>query len=271
MTAFKPQLANRIKQNKLPKYAEDGLYWWERKLDGVREVLVVEDGNVRSWGRSGSEMAVSRDIHALLSHLNGRWVFDCERVSGVSWCFDVMVQAGTVDVNEKSPYWKRREALDLIAPTLTQKLETFRVLPTCKTKQEKLALFAECKTNHYEGVMVKDSNGLYFPGRRSDSVLKAKFVETIDVVVDEVNRLGKKSIGISLYENGELVSVGACTVLNDKKRNALNVGDVVEIEYLYAVDGSRKLVQPAFLKKRDDKAATDCDFDQMKFTDKTVA
>lgn len=266
---FKPQLANRMNHHKLPKYADNDQYWWERKLDGVREVIVVDNGNVQAWGRT-SEMSVSREIHRVLSNLNGRWVFDCERVAGVSWCFDAMVTAGNVDVNEKSPYWKRREVLETMAPTLTSKIETFRVLPTARTTEEKLALYKECRANNYEGVMVKDKNGMYYPGRRTDKVLKAKFEETIDCVVDEVNRQGKRSVGISLYEGGKLVSVGACTVLNDKKRNALSVGDVIEVKYLYAVEGSRKLVQPAFIKKRDDKRAEDCDFDQMKFTDKVV-
>ena len=110
----------------------------------------------------------------------------------------------------------------------------------------------------------------YRPGpRRTRDVLKVKFCQDVDVVVRRLNRKGKASLAVELYEaDGTPVDVGAVTVNNASLQSA-KVGDVVTVRYLYA-DKNRRLVQPAGGRVRTDKRPEDCTIDQLKFTNKEV-
>ena len=72
----------------------------------------------------------------------------------------------------------------------------------------------------------------------------------------------KRSVSVSLYENGSLVDVGNVTIPPNK--DIPNHGDIVEVRYLYAYrEGS--LFQPVYLGVRDDIADEECDVSQLKY------
>lgn len=263
---FKPQLAVPLNPRQLPKYVTNDDYWMEQKLDGVRMAIVVDNGHVIGWGRRDNEAQVPREIREVLTRLNGRWVFDGEYIGGVFWCFDLLAPAS--GINEDSPYTDRRVALEAAAPVLTGTTDKFKVLRTHRTVAEKADLVTKCIQNNAEGVMVKQIFAPYWQGKRSPKMMKAKFVDTIDCVVTEVGREGKRSVEISLFDNGQLKSVGACTV-TDRWLAQLQVGDVIEVKYLYATKDHR-IYQPSFLKRRDDKKPEECTFGQMKYTNRQV-
>lgn len=265
---FRPQLAVPLNPRQLPKYVENDGYWMEQKLDGVRMAIEVDNGHIQGWGRRDNETTIPREIRDVLSALNGRWVFDGEYIGGVFWCFDLMVEAGNTNISETSPYTDRRVALEAAAPILVGATDKFRVLRTHRTTAEKAELVTKCIKNNAEGVMVKDILAPYWQGKRSPKMMKAKFVDTIDCVVTEVGREGKRSVEISLFDNGQLKVVGACTV-TDRWLAQLQVGDVIEVKYLYATKDHR-IYQPSFLKRRDDKKPEECSFGQMKYANKTV-
>lgn len=123
-----------------------------------------------------------------------------------------------------------------------------------------------------EGFVVKRLDRQYQGGRVSHW-RKIKWVSTADVIVTETRRQGKDSIGMGLFRDGKLVSVGACNMQGKVDRmNALVPGDVVEVRYLYSLGATNgfKLVQPEFLGKRDDKDALDCTVDQLRVAVKKV-
>lgn len=268
---FKPQLANTINPKTLPKYVNDDLYGWEQKLDGERRAVVVDEGVVSVWGRDGQLSRLSPELVKVFSLITtGRWVFDGELVGPDLWIFDLLRAESLLDEPNLTPFWKRREQLEAVMPLLMKHAPTLKLLPHYKTPADKAAMGVRCIGANVEGIMIKNLNGTYVEGKRSSAVLKCKFVQTVDVVVTEVGRQGKRSIAIGLYDNGTLVDVGSCTV-QPRHLLELKVGDVVELKYLYVNDPANpKLYQPRFLKRRDDKGACEATVDQLKFTDKTV-
>ena len=119
--------------------------------------------------------------------------------------------------------------------------------------------------------MIRDRDAIYTPGLRSPGILKAKFVKTVDCVVLGLRRNGKDNVVIGLHDaDGTMVDIGEVTGLAGDG-NTLKVGEVCEVQYLYAVDPLRpRLVQPTRPTRRTDKTPDECTLDQIQFTDKTV-
>lgn len=112
----------------------------------------------------------------------------------------------------------------------------------------------------------------YQGGRRVDHTLKAKVTATADVVVLERNRDGKDNAVFGMLVNGKMTEIGTVsTGGKDKALGQIQVGDVVELEYLWASATSNQLTQPRIVRKRPDKTANDAtDVTQLRFVDKAV-
>jgi bifunctional non-homologous end joining protein LigD len=81
------------------------------------------------------------------------------------------------------------------------------------------------------------------------------------VVVSAINT--KRSVQMAVWENARLVPCGNVTI--PANQPIPQVGDMAEIRYLYAMNGSGSLFQPVYLGVRDDIAAAECTRDQLKF------
>ena len=127
----------------------------------------------------------------------------------------------------------------------------------------KRCIFDKLREENAEGAVFKRIGAPYSPGRPNSGgdQLKYKFVETASVIVNAIN--ARRSVAIAVWENTRLVSAGNVTV--PAGQLIPQVGDVVEVRYLYAMPGSGSLFQPVYLGVRDDIAAAECTRDQLKF------
>jgi hypothetical protein len=202
---------------------------------------------------------------------DGPWVFDGEIVDSVLWLFDMPMAPPTTtpedEVTTGHPYEWRRGVLDHFF-ALWQPSSVIRLLPCKRDTADKLELASTLIKAGAEGVMLKHRDAPYQSGKRTRHLLKAKFTKTADVVVIAVSPDGKDSVAVGLYENGRIVDVGKSSTIG---KGDFAAGDVIEVRYLYVVpDGKRRLYQPTILRKRDDKAASECTVDQLQYTDKRV-
>jgi len=76
-----------------------------------------------------------------------------------------------------------------------------------------------------------------------------------------VRENGKDSVTLGLLENGAWVMIGRATAIG---LGPYQVGDLVEVRYLYATEG-RQLYQPCLLGKRDDITESECVVGQLVF------
>jgi bifunctional non-homologous end joining protein LigD len=116
-----------------------------------------------------------------------------------------------------------------------------------------------------EGVVFKDINAPYTPGRPNSGgpQLKFKFVETASFIVGPANP-GRRSVALELVDgSGQRVPAGNVTIPSN---HAIpQKGTVVETRYLHAFVESGAVYQPVYLGPRDDIPAGDCTVDQLKF------
>lgn len=265
-------LADSISRNDLPAYVEDDNWWIELKVDGHRVMMEVFDSVAIPYNRNGRvfRQSISKQVVSEFRHpaFKGRWVFDGELVNADTYhVFDLLdVPSDKIDL-ANAPYRERRQVLEEVM-TRWAPFHTI-ILPTCRTTLGKQSIVERALNEGCEGVMVKNQHGLYAPGKRSDMMLKAKFVNEADVVIAVKYREGKRSIGVEAYdENGKAIDIGAIT-MTDKNLGRVNVGDVITARYLYLGNGG-KLFQPAFVRVRTDKEPQECTMDQFKQVNKNV-
>lgn len=260
-------LAEEVGLGRVPAFINDDDWYVEQKLDGHRILACVENREVLYLNRNGATYSkgVPAPITTALSTLAGSWIFDGELVNGTYWVFDMLHAEGTPLLN--LPYRQRRYALEQL---VGERFGTHvRFIPCAQDSRTKGMMVQQLLGVGAEGVILKHKDGIYRPGRRSDRMLKAKFVKTLDAVVLETWREGKASMSLGLVQGGKaLVEVGAVN-MQGKPLNDIKPGDVAEIRYLYATDDNR-LYQPAFMRIRHDKPPLDCTMDQLQYTDKEV-
>lgn len=264
MTELRPMLATSIPMDSVGHYVQDENMVAQQKVDGDRVMVVVQDGQVRTLNREGRLRAnrTPRKVLRQFEKLPGSWVFDGELLDEL-WLFD-LPRANDV-VTAGHGYRFRLDVLERFFATW-QPDPVVRLLPTARTAWAKASLVDRVLGVGAEGVVFRGLDSPYIPGKRSRQMLKAKAVKTIDCVVTGVAVEGRNNCHVSVFEGGHLVEVGSCAMLG---KPAVVVGDVVEVKYLYA-DTGRRLVQPAFLKVRHDKAAIECTIDQLVFTNRMI-
>jgi bifunctional non-homologous end joining protein LigD len=94
---------------------------------------------------------------------------------------------------------------------------------------DKVEAYDQLRLANREGVVFKDTEAPFSPGRPNSggSQLKFKFVETASFMVSGVN--AKRSVTLGLYDGDRLVPAGNVTI---PPNHAIpDVGDVVECRY----------------------------------------
>lgn len=268
-----PMLCTSINLDRIGRYVVDPDYVLEQKVDGHRVMLVgAGTDKVKALSRNGTRYTKGLPtrvqnwrlpVDVPEEHLLGQMVLDGELIDGELWVFDLLTADGSMDD------WMlvdRRRALETV---LREVPTPFKLVPQARTAEEKERLLLRCAEQHLEGVVAKRVDSMYRHGRRTDQWLKAKYAVTADLVVVAIRDDGHNSVSVGIATDGGLFkAIGRCS-LNGKP--AVQVGDVVEVRYLYVPDRQNpRLFQPNLVRVRTDKSAAECDGSDLRFTNKSV-
>lgn len=253
-----------------PLLADDG---WvaQQKLDGARVLVHVKE-TVVATNRAGevTELASAELLSCLAEAAPGS-ILDGELVGGEYHVFDLL-QHGTQDLRGTG-YLDRWLELDALVDQLSGPV---RLVAVARTEPEKRALFARLEAERAEGIVFKQKDAPYTPGRPSSggAQRKHKFVKSADVVL--VENAGNAYAMVVFDPDGAerpvgKVFAGTTTATREAIDAKLGAGErpVAEVEYLYATDDDQ-LFQPVFLRLRADKAAEECTLDQLVRTNRAV-
>jgi bifunctional non-homologous end joining protein LigD len=186
--------------------AED--YFFEVKWDGIRAMITVDEGVIKIRSRNQRDItdqfpeliipdksvrAVSGtfdgeivcldkegrpDFRKVINRLMASGETTIEKLSKSSpaycYLFDCLYLDGRAIVNE--PLWRRRDWLD----DIIRKESPYRL---SETEEDGEALFAAAREHSLEGIVAKDKNSRYLPGKRSDAWLKIKVRNTADCLI----------------------------------------------------------------------------------------
>lgn len=295
MTVRIPQLFHEVEVSDLQKYIDDAGWALEQKVDGMRCLTVVSrtiynDATVEFFTRGGKPLASSaakqyfEKIRALFAPVHEAYggrkyelVFDAEiMLDGQLVIFDLPYAqvSGEIVTSPDKPFSFRRMHLNELYTNIATNLEwdesDIKLVESRSRRDEKMLLAQAVRRMGGEGLIAKRLDAPYNEGVRVKHSLKLKFTHTADVIVTGTN-VGESKHSIRggdkinytfavrddnplLEQSDELIEMGACSGIG---KDLAQVGDVIEVEYLYVGAGG-KLVQPRMIRRRDDKRADEC-------------
>ncbi len=245
-----PQLLSALDEQELERLLRDDDYAAERKHDGERRILIVENGVARGGNRLGQSVALPARLAKAAAGFPDV-VLDGEQIGDVFHFWDMLEYKG-VDLR-KRPLEHRLAALD--AGKFDVAGLVVRSLPA-RGEEAKRRLLAETLAASGEGIVLKRLDAAYDPGKPGGqaSWRKYKFWHSLSAVVEGVKK--GRSVSLCLFDDaGGKVHVGGVTI--PANHPMPEPGTVVEIRYLYAFDGGG-LHQPVYMGARTDIPASDC-------------
>jgi len=261
-TAVRPMLATTAAPQDIPAMLTNPNWVMQGKLDGDRVLIEVVDGAVAVFNRQGTAKVTNVDAAMLAPFRNltaGRWVFDGEVVGRTLWLFDMPTAARFT--TENTPFTDRYATLTATLTALGADPALIGLVPTAAGEDAKRAMLTAAQEGRKEGVMFRRAFSGYQAGR-SASLVKYKFIKEVDAYVTKIGIGGKRNAELAVHDDGgNEVIIGQVTTIG---RGDVNVGDVLEVQYLYIVNpAAPRLFQPRILRPRPDKAPTECHLAQL--------
>jgi bifunctional non-homologous end joining protein LigD len=258
---MQPELLTRIRLtmragvpalDEAARYIVDDRFWVQQKRDGERLMVRRYGQRLEAWNKQGQTIPVPSVLtSALLSVPVSHFILDGEYERSGYYCWDLL-QAEEVELAAFA-YRDRYRVLQAFAPC-----PFIHILPSWTTTSDKERIVFEFLRNGAEGVVFKDAEAAYKPGRAGQH-FKLKFEKTVTVRVRSIDSLRHRAT-IEMFDGREWQEVSGIKVA----RGMVKPGDYVEVRYLSG-SLSNRLVQPVFIRVRADVSDEDCSLDQIEF------
>ena len=252
------QLLNSVDEDDLPRLLANHTHCLQQKFDGRRLMVRKSGSNVIGINRRGRVVAIPDPIHQAVSGIDEDFLIDGEAVGEVFHAFDLLEFEGK-DFRPMR-YLDRNAALMLL---LVGSPLPLRVVCSNFSPDDKHAMFDSLRQYGAEGVVFKDLEAPFSPGRPNSggTQMKFKFVESASFVVTSRNE--QRSVSLGLYDGDKLVPAGNVSI---PPNHAVPAPDeVVEVQFLYAFRESGSIYQPVYIGKRCDIPASECGVAQLKY------
>jgi bifunctional non-homologous end joining protein LigD len=251
-------LLNAIDESELSRLLTGRSHCLQEKHDGRRLMVRKQGDTITGINRRGLVVAIPDAIRDAVEHIPFDVLIDGEAVGDTLHAFDLLEVKGNCFRNRR--YIDRFSGLIMVIPP---NLPALRWVSTSVDPNDKVEIYEELRATNREGVVFKEVDAPYSPGRPNSGgpQLKFKFVESASFVVTGIN--AKRSVTLGLYDGDKLVPAGNVTI---PPNHAIpQVGNVVDAQYLHAFRESGSIYQPVYLGPRTDIPASECVVEQLKF------
>jgi bifunctional non-homologous end joining protein LigD len=236
---------------------KDKRYWLQVKLDGHRRQIekTAASGYI-SYNKLGKAVALPSEVVLALAAIPLKtFHLDGELIGDVYIAYDLLAANGESIAAE--PY--RSRFTSLITAMRSIPNDHLSTVVTWKTTAEKTGGLATLKETRCEGGVFKLIDAAYRAGDRGQHK-KYKFTKTISGKVTAVGTDGKSNATVALLDGKTWLDVCEVSTIGKGK---IEVGQVVEIIFLYATEGKR-LYQPRIKEVRKDVKPSECTMAQLK-------
>jgi predicted DNA-binding WGR domain protein len=249
-----PMLAEDVRDEAhLEELILDPAWAFQKKFDGERVPTSVRRKAMQGFNRKGAARGLTSGAESLLKKLIARPDFADEReaqLDGELMGDDYVVYDALIlrdnDVRQL-PYYERYSMLEVLLADQPQLLAE-----TAWSEDEKRAMLERARKEGWEGIIARHIDQNYVNGR-TQWLLRFKLWATVTCRVLTAN--AKRSIQVALREaDGSEEFAGNVTV--PVNQDMPQPDDLVEVRYLYALDGG-SLYQPTLLQIRNDKDEAD--------------
>ncbi len=252
------QLLNPIDLSDVSRLLRDNRHCLQEKHDGRRLLVRKQGDEITGINRRGLIVTIPHAIRDAVEEIPHDVLIDGEAVGDTLHAFDLLEVDGNCMRSRR--FIERFASLMMVIPPGQNAL---RWTSTTVAAIDKIHTFEELKATGCEGVVFKDMDAPYTPGRPNSGgpQLKYKFVESASFIVTGHN--SQRSVMLGLYDGSNLVAAGNVTIPPNHGIPAK--GDVVEVRYLYAFRESGSIYQPIYLGKRLDIPENECVVEQLKY------
>jgi predicted DNA-binding WGR domain protein len=259
VTGFLPQLLNPIDENEANLLLKDPVYAMQEKFDGRRMLVRKHGAEIHGINRKGLLIGLPETVFGSVRSIPGNFVLDGECLGDLFCAFDLLDWDG-----EDLRLLQYQRRLIKLSDLLNRPgLRHVRLAETATDAANKERLFRRLQSEKREGAVFKRLDALYTPGRPNSggTQLKHKFYATCSAVVSKIN--DKRSVELRLLNGMGWNEVGNVTIPANFR--VPEVGQIVEVRYLYAFKESNALYQPVFLGVRKDVELHECVLSQLKY------
>lgn len=258
-TGVQPQLLNPVDESEVARLIDDDKWCLQEKFDGRRMLIRKQGGNITVINRRGLIVGAPDNLIRESHDLPGDFLLDGECIGERYVAFDLL-EIGGRDLRSDAYGTRLVELLNLLG---SAQHPSIHVVQTAFESVPKLRTLRELQSAEKEGVVMKRLAAPYTPGRPNSGgdQLKHKFYSTLSAVVAKQNP--QRSVEIRLFSDMGWVPAGNVTI--PPNHDVPEVGEILEVRYLYASSPRGILYQPAFLCRRNDIAVEDCIVAQLKF------
>jgi bifunctional non-homologous end joining protein LigD len=258
-TGLLPQLLNPIDETEVRRLIQDPAWAMQEKFDGRRVLLRKQGAELCGINRKGLLIGLPEPVFRAARTLAGDFVLDGECIGDVLHAFDLLEWEG----EDFRPGAYQRRLVSLSRLLNRPAPAHIRWVETVTDPANKERLFRRLRAEKKEGVVLKRLAAPYTPGRPNSGgpQLKHKFYATCSAVVSKIN--DKRSVELRLLNGQGWNQVGNVTI--PVNFQVPEVGQVVEIRYLYAFKESNALYQPVYLGPRKDIELHECVLSQLKY------
>jgi predicted DNA-binding WGR domain protein len=201
------QFLNPMEETDVASLLTDNRHCLQEKHDGRRLMVSKRDHEITGINRRGLIVAIPEPIRAAMALVPVDCLIDGEAVGDTLHAFDLLEVNGR-DLRQRR-YLDRFSGLILLLPP---KQPALRWVATAIDPNDKVETYEDLRLNNREGVVFKDMDAPFSPGRPNSGgpQLKFKFVESASFVITGINT--KRSVTLGLYDGDRLVPAGNVTI-----------------------------------------------------------
>lgn len=256
-TGIHPQLLIPISEEEAELLLADDDFLLQEKHDGQRRMVQKRGKQITGINRKSLAVGLPLEVHQDLAVRTEfeNLLMDGELVGDTLYVFDL--------IESKMNFAQRYKVLQNIIEN--SRFKDIKLVKAASGYVPKKKLYNELLKANREGVVFKNKNSLYVPGKAKseNAQYKYKFYETASFIVNKVN--DQRSVELKLYTGeaaAQYVLVGNVTIPPNFKIPP--VGAVIEVRYLYAYIGG-SVYQPVYLGERGDIDQNECLISQLKY------
>ena len=270
VTGLLPQLLNPIEEQEVKRLLQDPAWCLQEKFDGRRVLVRKAGAEIHGINRKGLVVALPGPVaeaanalqfkSAVTGEVTESCLLDGECIGDTFYAFDLLEGQGDL---RSAPYELRYLALSNLLHESPGNKGVIRLVETAWDTATKVEMLQSLKDRRAEGVVFKEIDAPYTIGRPNSGgpQLKFKFYATCSAVVSKIN--DKRSVELRLLNGNGWIPVGNVTIAVNFQ--VPEVGQVVEIRFLYAFRESNALYQPVYLGPRQDIEQHECVLSQLKY------
>ena len=201
------QLLNPVDKEDVSHLLTGRTHCLQEKHDGRRLMVRKQGDEITGINRCGLVVAIPDTIRHAVEEIPFDVLIDGEAVGDTLHAFDLLEVKGNCLRHRR--YLDRHSGLLMIIPPNQPAL---RWVSTSIDPNDKVEIYEELRSTHCEGVVFKEVDAPYSPGRPNSggTQLKYKFVESASFIVSRINH--KRSVTLCLFEDHLLAGAGNVTI-----------------------------------------------------------